>query len=108
MDELKLNVYDNEDKVVKTCTAQFVELRFGAVRSVMKLLKVDKIETNYELMEAIYGAWEQLTGILGKCFPGMEDADWDNVKLSELVPVVVGILRSSFAKMMDIPKEKNS
>lgn len=107
MNDLILNVYDNDDNIVKTCKAQFVELRFGAVRSIMKLLKVDQIETNLELMNAISNAWEQLTVILGKCFPEMEDSDWDNVKMSELLPVVVSILKSSFAKMMDIPKEKN-
>lgn len=108
MNELILNVYNDNDEVIKTCKAQFVELRFGAVRSIMKLLKVDQIETNLELMNAISNAWEQLTAILGKCFPEMEDSDWDNVKMSELIPVVVSILKSSFAKMMDIPKEKNS
>lgn len=108
MNDLILNVYNDNDEVVKTCKAQFVELRFGAVRSIMKLLKVDQIETNLELMNAISDAWEQLTVILGKCFPEMEDSDWDNVKMSELIPVVVSILKSSFAKMMDIPKEKNS
>ena len=108
MNELILNVYNDNDEVIKTCKAQFVELRFGAIRSIMKLLKVDQIETNLELMNAISNAWEQLTAILGKCFPEMEDSDWDNVKMSELIPVVVSILKSSFAKMMDIPKEKNS
>ena len=107
MNELILNVYNDNDEVIKTCKAQFVELRFGAIRSIMKLLKVDQIETNLELMNAISNAWEQLTAILGKCFPEMDDADWDNVKMSELIPVVVSILKSSFAKMMDIPKEKN-
>lgn len=107
MNDLILNVYNDNDEVIKTCKAQFVELRFGAIRSIMKLLKVDQIETNLELMNAISNAWEQLTVILGKCFPEMDDSDWDNVKMSELIPVVVSILKSSFAKMMDIPKEKN-
>ena len=108
MNDLILNVYNDNDEVIKTCNAQFVELRFGAIRSIMKLLKVDQIETNLELMNAISGAWEQLTVILGKCFPEMTASDWDNVKMSELIPVVVSILKSSFNKMMDIPKEKNS
>lgn len=108
MNDLILNVYNDNDEVIKTCKAQFVELRFGAIRSIMKLLKVDQIETNLELMNAISNAWEQLTVILGKCFPEMDDADWDNVKMSELIPVVVSILKQSFSKMMDIPREKNS
>ena len=108
MEELILNIYDEDDKIIKTCKAQFVELKFGAIRSLMKLLKVDEIENNLELMNTIYEAWDKLTVILEKCFPDITNDDWDNVKMSELVPVVVSILKSSFAKMMDIPKEKNS
>lgn len=108
MEYLTLHVFDENDTVIKTCTAQFVELRFGAIRSIMKLLRVDKIETNYELMKAVYGAWEQLTSILNKCFPEMTESDWDNVKMSELLLVVVSILKQTFNKMMDIPREKNA
>lgn len=107
MEILTINVYDDKDNVVKTAEAQFAEIKFGAVRSVMKLLKVDKIETNIELMEAIADAWEQLVKVLAQIFPDLTEGDFDNVKLSELVPVVVSILRKSFAKLVEIPKEKN-
>ena len=108
MNDLILNVYDKDDNIVKTCSAQFVELKFGAIRSIMRLLNVDNIDNNLDLMKAIYDAWEKLTEVLGQCFPDMEEGDWDNIHMSELVPVVVAILKGSFGKLMQIPKEKNS
>jgi hypothetical protein len=108
MNDYTLNVYDEDDNVVKTVTAQFVDLKYGPIRACMKLLNVDEIETNLELLNAVYKAWDKLTNVLNKCFPDMEDDDWDNVKMSELIPTLVGILKKAFAKMMEIPKEKNS
>lgn len=104
-----LNVYDDNDEVIKTCKAEFVELRFGTIRKIMELMKVDEMEDTAQLLKMVYASWEQLTGILSKAFPEMEDSDWDNVKLSELVPILIMILKSSFVKIATIPTdEKNS
>jgi hypothetical protein len=37
----------------------------------------------------------------------MNDDDWENVSMKELLPVVVTILKSSFSEMLTIPKSKN-
>lgn len=107
--EIKLNVYDDENKVVKTATAEVMELKFGSIRSLMKLLNVDNINDTAELLKTVYGAWEQITKILNGCFPDMTDEDWDNVKVSELIPVLMTILKYSFTQMLTIPAdtEKN-
>ena len=106
--ELKLNVYDDENKVVKTATAEVMELKFGSIRSLMKLLKVDDINDTAQLLKVVYGAWEQLTKILNGCFPEMTDEDWDNVKVSELVIVLVTILKYSFTQMLSIPADSKN
>lgn len=104
----EIKVYDNANNVVKTSTAIDAELKFGAIRSIMKLLNIDDINDTGELLKTIYSAWEQLTAILTQCFPEMEEDDWDNVKLDELVPVVVGILRASFGKILTIPNDSKN
>lgn len=107
MEELTLNIYDENDKVIKTCKAQFTDIRFGAIRKLMALLNIENVEDTYQLLKIVYEAWDRLTAILSKCFPDITDEDWDNVKLSELMPVLVSIIKSTFAKMMTIPAEKN-
>lgn len=106
--ELKLNVYDDENKVVKTATAEVMELKFGSIRSLMKLLNVDNIDDTAQLLKVVYGAWDQLTKILNSCFPDMTDEDWDNVKVSELVVVLVTILKYSFTQMLSIPTDSKN
>ena len=109
MNELKINVYDDENNVIKTSEAKLVDLKFGVIRKLMKLLNVDNVDNTVELLKTVYGAWEQITNILNNCFPDMTDDDWDNVKASELLPVFVMILKYSFTQMLTIPtdKEKN-
>ena len=100
-----INVYDDNDNVVKTCEATEATIKFGAIRSIMKLLNVDDIDDTGELLKTIYKAWDELTKVLSKCFPDMSDEDWDNVKLNELVPVVVQILKDSFSEILKIPND---
>lgn len=103
--KLTLNVYDEKGKVKKMCEAQTVDLEFGTVRSLMKVLNVDKMDDSTELLSSVYGAWEQVTGVLNRCFPDMEPEDWEHVKVKELLPVVLNILKASFAEILSIPKD---
>lgn len=108
MEKLVLNVYDNEDNIVKTSTAELIELKFGSIRKLMKLLNIDNIDDTSELLKVLYGAWEQITKVLTGCFPDMTDEDWDNVKVSELIPVLMGILKYSFTQMLTIPSDSKN
>lgn len=103
--KLEITVYDGNDNVVKTCEAQTIDLEFGTVRSLMKLLNVDNMNDTGQLLNVVYNAWEQLVEILGKCFPDMETEDWEHVKLKELIPVIMDILKASFTDILSIPKD---
>lgn len=105
--ELKIKVYDDNDQVVKECKAQTVDIRFGQVSAIMELMEVESITDSAQLLRTVNRAWKELTKILGKIFPDMTDDDWNNVSIKELLPVVVGILKSSFAEMISIPQPKN-
>lgn len=105
---IKLNVYDENDNIIKTVEAQFVELRFGTIRGLMELLNVENIEDTGELLKTVYQAWDKLTLIMKKMFPDLNEDDWDNLKLSEVVPVFLQILRTSFVQILSIPTESKN
>ena len=106
--EIKLNVYDDENNVVKTSKAELVEIKYGAIRSLMKLLNIDDMNDTAELLKLVCKSWEQLTKILNSCFPDMTEDDWDNVKVSELLPVIMVILKYSFTQMLTIPTDSKN
>jgi hypothetical protein len=107
-DKLILNVYDDNDNIVKTSEAKLIDLRFGTIRSLMELLKVDDINDTAELLKTVYGAWSQIIGILNRVFPDMTEEDWENIKLSELLPILVVILKSSFVQILSIPSDSKN
>lgn len=108
MENLKLNVYNDNDEVVKTAQAKVIDLRFGTVRSLMELLNVEDINDTSELLKKLYSAWNEVIKILSHVFPEMEEGDWDNIKLSELIPLLVIILKSSFVQMLAIPNDSKN
>lgn len=105
MKKLTINVYDDENNVIKTSEAQMVRIKFGTIRSLMKLLNIDNVEDTSELLQLIYSAWDELTKILSRIFPDMEEDDWENVELNELVPIVVEVLKFSFTQILTIPND---
>lgn len=105
--EIKINVYDDDNNVVKTVKGELVEVKFGVVRNLMKLLDIDKIEKTDELLNTVGRAWNQVTKILTGCFPEMTEDDWDNVKLSEVMVVILDIIRFSFGMMLTVPTESS-
>ena len=108
MEQLILNVYDDDNNVVKTSKAELMELKFGSIRSLMKLLNIEDINDTAQLLKTVYSAWEQITKVLNGCFPDMTDEDWDNVKVSELIPTLMSIFKYSFSQMMTIPNDSKN
>lgn len=108
MDKIMINVYDDDNKVVKTVEAKVVDIKFKTVRDLMELLNIEKIEDTSEMLGKIYTAWGSVIKTLNEAFPEMEDGDWDNVKVSELLPMVMAIMKSAFAKMLTLPKDSKN
>lgn len=105
MRDIVLKVYDDNDEVIKEVTATKATIRFGVVRQLMKLLKVDEIEDTGELFGVILGAWDEVIKLLDKFFPDMEEEDWNGVDVEELVPTVFLLLKDIFAETLTIPKD---
>ena len=105
--KIELNVYDATGAIVKTSSARLIDIEFGTIRAIMKLLKVETIDDVSEMLETVYEAWDQLVVVLSQIFPDMDYDDWDHVKVRELVPAVIQILRFSFSEIMKVPHEKN-
>lgn len=107
-DKVTLNVYDENNNIVKTCEARYARIRFGTIRSLMKLLKIDQVNDASELMNTVYTAWDKIVNILDTCFPDMTEEDWDNVDFAEVTKALLGITRMTFAKMTEVPRDEKN
>lgn len=105
---MKLNVYDKTGNIKKAVEAEMIDLEFGTIRSLMELLKIEDVSDTTGLLRMVYNAWDEITGILNNAFPDMKHDDWDHVKLKELIPLLLDILKYSFSEILTIPgDEKN-
>lgn len=102
-----LNVYDENGEIIKTVEGNNIDIEFGHIRSIMQLLDIDNVDDTWGLLQVVYSAWDKLTEILSQCFPEMEDEDWEHVKVKELTPELIQIIRDSFSEILTIPTEKN-
>ena len=107
--KLYINVYEkgpnNTTIIKKQSEAQAIDLEFGTVRKLMELINVEQIEDTTALIKTIYSAWDEITEVLGDIFPDMEPGDWEHVKLKELIPTVVDVLKFSMLEIMGIPSD---
>lgn len=106
--ELKLNVYDENGAIKKECKAEMLDLEFGTVRSLMELLNIEDINDTGTLLRTIYSAWDEITKLLNRCFTDMEYEDWDHVRVKELLPLVIDILKYSFSEILSIPSDSKN
>ena len=110
MNDLVLNIYDDSgEKVVKTFKASTCDLMFRTVRKLMDLLKIEDMDDQAQMLKTIYSAWGEICTVLGGVFPEVSDEDWDNVRVRELLPLVLKIAKYSISEMFAIPTsdEKN-
>lgn len=105
---IMLNIYDDNDNVIKTVSAKMVKLRFGTVRSIMKIVKIENVEDTKDMLSLVGAVWDKLEGILENIFPDMTEEDWDGVDTFELLKVVIAIIRFSSHKIEEIPEDEEA
>lgn len=106
---LKLNVYDSTGKnVVRTCSAETYDLMFGTVNTLMKLLKIEELDNQVELLKIVMNAWDEITNVLSGVFPDMTSNDWNHVKVKELIPVIIDIAKYAISEAMSIPTDSKN
>ena len=101
---MKLRIYDEKGKnVVREVEAEEYDITFGVVIELMELLKIDDNMNSIQVIAAAAKTWDELTGILDNIFPNVTREEWKTVKLKELIPLIMWIVRKSISEMLKIP-----
>lgn len=97
--DLKLNIYDENGEITKTYTTTEFDLMWGTIEDLMSIVKIDKINDNDEIFKMVYSALPQVTPLLKQIFHGVTDEELRNVKVKELVPVIVEAFKFAFTEI---------
>ena len=109
MNNLILKIYDDSGKnVVKSYEASPYDLMFGTVMKLMDLLKIEDMDNQAEMLKTIYSAWDEIRVVLAGVFPDVTPAEWEHVRVKELLPLILNIAKYAVSEMFNIPtNEKN-
>lgn len=101
---MKLNIYDHKE-VIKTYEANEYELMFGTVEDMIDAAKLDKIESGTDA-EIVMAATNLVTTSMGTVkdllkdvFDGLTDDEIRNTRVSEIVNVIVDVIRYAISQI---------
>lgn len=107
--ELKLNIYNssNKNEIDKVYVAETYDIMFGTIEDLMNVIDLNKLDDNMEIAKAVFKAFDLLKPFLKDIFQGVTDDELRRVKIKELIPVFVDVIKFSFNEFLGIAGEKN-
>ena len=104
--DIKLTIYNEDmETVKKECTANMVKVPFGLIRKLMNLFNVENLQDTTQILDIIMTSWEDVIKLLGRIFPDVTEEEWDYVDTSELMRVILSLVKYVFAEMVKIPTD---
>lgn len=112
--ELKLNIYDDNNKVIKTYKAESFNLKTRTIRKLTQVVDLEKVmetKNNTELAsqvsKIVVTTFDEVSLILKQMFEGLTDEEIDNTNLNEVVAIVMEVGKDTLNKLFGIKFEKN-
>ena len=108
--ELKLNIYDELDEVVKSYTRQSYSIRMRQLKQLIETFELEKLaellttkgtESNAKLIEIVsrfvMRSYGQVQELMKDVFPGLNDEEYLDTHVDEVVRVVINLGKYSIA-----------
>lgn len=109
---MKLNIYDKKN-IVKTYEAEAYELMFGTVEDILRLIKIDDMNTgsDAEIIKMVgsmlIGGLDDVKFLLFDMFEGLTDDELRNTRISEIAVVLVEVVKFAIIEMNKNITSKN-
>lgn len=109
MAKITLDIYDKNDKtkVKKTLEAEGYDLMMGTIDDFVNIIDLDKINDKQEVAKMAAKGYKQLKPLIMDIFPELQDEDYRNIKLTDLIRLIVQI-GTSIVESMDILKNSKN
>lgn len=110
--EMKLNIYEKK-KIIKTYTAETYDLLFGTVEDLVDILELDTLKTRSDVeviklaTNVITKGMDIIKPLLKDIFEGLTDDELRNTHVSEIVTVLVEVIKFAINQITKGQKLKN-
>ena len=101
---MKLNIYEKK-QIVKTYEVDKYDLMFGVVEDVADALDLDSLKggSNAEIIKLVgnmvFKSMDTIKELMKDIFDGLTDEELKNVKVSEIVDVLVGVVQFTILQL---------
>lgn len=95
MSTIKLNVYKNRKEIEKTYEVEGYDLFYGTVEDFIKVIDVDKINDDVEIIKMVIGCLDQVKPLLLDVFEGLSEEELKRTKVKEIIPCIVKVVKAS-------------
>lgn len=97
--ELRLNIYDDDGKIVKTYTAHDFDLMTGTCEDILKVLDIDRImdkmkdsgELGKEIIRVVLVGYDKFRPYLFRAFKGLTEEEFAHTKIKEVGQIITSI-----------------
>lgn len=109
---MKLNIYEKK-QIVKTYEVDKYDLMFGVVEDVAEALDLDSLKSgsNAEIIKMVgnmvFKSMDTIKELMKDIFDGLTDEELKNVKVSEIVDVIVDVVQFTILQLKLGAKGKN-
>lgn len=103
--ELKLNIYDDDNNIVKTYTKDSYRLKWGVASDLINGLNLDglKADDNVEFIKAATNVVTHSFGVvqplIKRIFKGLTDEELENTYIDEIVTVLVTVVKYTMSQI---------
>lgn len=109
---MKLDIY-NKKEIVKSYEADKYSIMFGTLREFIKIVNLDDIKSGSDdeimnlVIKALPNSIDLINHLIKDIFDGITDEELDNVRIKDIVILIVEILKYSMVEMSAGIKQKN-
>lgn len=95
---MKLNIYHGKT-IVKTYETDNYDLTYGVIEDVIEIIDGKDFENKNDLINIAIDSFHLLRPLLKQVFDGLTDDELRTVKVSELIVVIVELIKASVANL---------
>ena len=106
---MKLNIYDKK-KIVKTYEVDSYDLMWGTVEDVAEAIKLEDMKTGSQdeiikmTLNLVVTAKDTVNDLMKDIFDGLTDEELRCIKVSEMVNVLVDVVKFTVKELGKMPK----
>lgn len=110
--EIKLHIYNKKD-IIKTYTADTYDVMFGTVEDLISLIDLDDIRTIDDIAliriigNLVMKSFDIIKFLLKDVFDGLTDEELKNTKVSEIISVLIEIVKFTTIQALKGNNSKN-